>query len=170
MRKLMAVVFALMLIFHTGAITFADSILAEGDLQQIHVPISATYKANEEVKPVFSADIVWGGIDSFVFNDSPKTWQPGFHSYTESSPGAWSGEAIFFVANHSNFDLKVDFSFHSSLVAGELTVQTDILHAAVEGTAQDAADSVETLLTITSGKILENTASVGTLTVTLGAA
>lgn len=170
MRKIMVPLLALSLALNFGSSAAAGSVTDIGDGHRQEIIVSAEYKESAETDIIYNADISWSGIDSFVYTASGKEWQPGTHSYIETEEGTWSGEAVFSVVNHSNAGMQVDFSFDSDLVTGSLTVESGTLDAAAENSSQEAADSVVAVLTITSGRITENTDALGFITITLSAA
>ena len=174
MRKITAFVLTLALALSMSATAFAaESTVIENGGQQ-DIDVNAKYVNGVETPTKYSVDVEWGAMEFTYTVSGTKTWDEKTHQYSVSSSGAWaaSGNEIY-VTNHSNTEIKADFTYTGentyntvtdTFFANSLTLPTAV------GKATDAAELKGTTA-LTLGGALESGVTdftkVGTVTVTI---
>lgn len=169
MKKLFAGILALSLMMCMG--TFP--VMAEtAGLGEKNINVQARYIDSTTNSPIYSLDLVWGGM-TFTYNKAgSNVWNPDTHEYVTNTTDSWTanGNSIT-VKNHSNAVVGAFFSYASDPSYSGVTGRFDedfIEFESAEGTAVANAPSGTAALTL-SGTLPEGTTltKVGTITVTL---
>ena len=176
MKKIIAIALSLILVLSLSVTAFAASpiVSTEGSDEGI---AKGTYEAGSVAAAVYSVDVAWDGLTSFVYMDTVEgTWLPESHTYDGFVEAHWEGEATVTVTNHSNVDVTVGvavapedgFAFDKENSADDY-----VLTAGVEGDKENA-DNLTVTITAAEGcgpltdvNDEENPATLATITVTI---
>ena len=175
MKKIIAIALSLILVLSLSVTAFAATI--DNDTVTSDAGIAkGTYDAVVEADEVYSVDVEWAGLTSFVYKDTDEgSWNPGTHEYDNTVPAHWEGAATVTVTNHSNVEVTVDvtvtpedgFAFDKANSAADY-----VLNAGAEGD-YDGADNLTVTITAaeTCGPLTdanaEEAAELATITVTI---
>lgn len=190
MKKAIAVLLSLALVFCTGIVVLADSAVdtissVESQNNTAEKNVTATYTPG--VAPAtYSVDVIWGDLQ-FEYKAPDKVWDPESHVYNndpEDNSGEWiaaeEGANTIKVENHSSEPVEVSFAFDyaeggygtsdftHSFVGEEEVGEVDSieLSAATLGTTPD----VEVALTLSAVSVIQEfvgSKTIGTVTVTI---
>ena len=172
MKKIVTILFALVLILTMSTNAFAATIESNSGSQDIDV--HAKYVDGVSVPTRYSVDVTWGAMEFTYTVSGTKVWDPETHTYTTSTQPTWtaSGNTIT-VANHSNTDITASFAFSAltayNTVTGSFS-STSLMLPTAEGKAvNDAVLTGETSLTLggTLASDITVFANVGTVIVTI---
>ena len=172
MKKIVTILFALVLILTMSTNAFAATIESNSGSQDIDV--HAKYVDGVSVPTRYSVDVTWGAMEFTYTVSGTKVWDPETHTYTTSTQPTWtaSGNTIT-VANHSNTDITASFAF-SALTAYDTVTgsfsSTSLMRPTAEGKAvNDAVLTGETSLTLggTLASDITVFTNVGTVIVTI---
>lgn len=173
-RSLSVLLVALMVFSFTATVCAAEN---SGGSSTINVAGEYSVASTGEV---VSVDVGWEEM-SFQYTEGEKKWDFGTHSYIGGENGGWSdNKPGITMTNHSNVDVVAELSFtpsanvtgtfysksgdtYTALSADE---QGANLSAAIEGSAQSAADAKTFYFGISGGAITKN-ATLGTITVSI---
>lgn len=194
MKKAIAVLLSLALVFCTGIVVLADDAAADTDTISSVEPtnntaekdVTATYTPGAE-PATYSVDVIWGDLQ-FEYKAPDKVWDPESHVYYYEDPednfGEWvaaeEGDNTIKVENHSSVPVEVSFAFDyaeggygtsdftHSFVGEEEVGEVDSieLSAATPGTTPD----VEVELTLSAVSVIQgfdDPETIGTVTVTI---
>lgn len=154
MKKLIAMILTVIMLFGMCTTAFAEEVPETKEKN-----ITVDYK-NEQPVPntVFKIDVTWGNMEFEYSNGTKKVWDPGSHTFTETSGGTvgWSckdaNDNIIKVTNHSNTAIRVMLSYESeaqySAITGSFDKNTFSVASAV-GSDSGAAPTGEASLTLT---------------------
>lgn len=172
MKKIVTILFALVLILTMSTNAFAATIESNSGSQDIDV--HAKYVDGVSVPTRYSVDVTWGAMEFTYTVSGTKVWDPETHTYTTSTQPTWtaSGNTIT-VANHSNTDITASFAFSAltayNTVTGSFS-STSLMLPTAEGKAvNDAVLTGETSLTLggTLASDITVFTNVGTVIVTI---
>ena len=172
MKKIVTILFALVLILTMSTNAFAATIENSSGSQDIDV--SAKYVDSVSTPTKYSVDVTWGAMEFTYTVSGTKTWDPETHTYTASTQPAWtaSGNTIT-VTNHSNTDITASFAFSAltayNTVTGSFS-STSLMLPTAEGKAvNDAVLTGKTSLTLggTLASDITVFTNVGTVIVTI---
>ena len=172
MKKIVTILFALVLILTMSTNAFAATIESNSGSQDIDV--HAKYVDGVSVPTRYSVDVTWGAMEFTYTVSGTKVWDPETHTYTTSTQPTWtaSGNTIT-VANHSNTDITASFAFSAldayNPVTGSFS-STSLMLPTAEGKAvNDAVLTGETSLTLggTLASDITVFTNVGTVIVTI---
>ena len=172
MKKIVTILFALVLILTMSTNAFAATIESNSGSQDIDV--HAKYVDGVSVPTRYSVDVTWGAMEFTYTVSGTKVWHPETHTYTTSTQPTWtaSGNTIT-VANHSNTDITASFAFSAltayNTVTGSFS-STSLMLPTAEGKAvNDAVLTGETSLTLggTLASDITVFTNVGTVIVTI---
>ena len=172
MKKIVTILFALVLILTMSTNAFAATIESNSGSQDIDV--HAKYVDGVSVPTRYSVDVTWGAMEFTYTVSGTKVWDPETHTYTTSTQPTWtaSGNTIT-VANHSNTDITASFAF-SALTAYNTVIgsfsSTSLTLPTAEGKAvNDAVLTGKTSLTLggTLASDITVFTNVGTVIVTI---
>ena len=175
MKKIIAIALSLILVLSLSVTAFAatidnDTVTSDAGTAK------GTYAAGQDAADVYSVNVEWAGLTSFVYKDTVEgTWNPGTHEYDNTVPAHWEGEATVTVTNHSNVEVTVDvavnpedgFAFDKANSAADYD-----LNAGEEGNV-NGADKLTVTITAadTCGPLTdanaEEAATLATITVTI---
>lgn len=165
MKKIFALILTLALVFSLAAVPAyaadpSSSITAANGSATKDVTV--TYNAGSSSTAVYSVTITWGEMD-FDYNDG--AWDPNTHAYKAN----WTqiGNTVT-VTNHSNTAItaKLTYAHKEGFDGITGTFNTDTLSlASAVGTNVGAAPTATATLTLSGA--LSETATVGTITVSL---
>jgi hypothetical protein len=185
MKKAIAVLLSLALVFCTGIVVLADTISSvESPNNTASKNVTATYTPGAE--PVtYSVDVIWGDLQ-FEYKAPDKVWDPESHVYNdpENSFGEWiaaeEGDNTIKVENHSSVPVEVSFAFDyaeggygtsdftHSFVGEEEVGEVDSIELSA-ATPQTTPD-VEVELTLSAVSVIQGfvgSKTIGTVTVTI---
>lgn len=182
MKKAIAVLLSLALVFCTGIVVLADD-LADDTISSVEPEnntasknVTATYTPGAE-PATYSVDVIWGDLQ-FEYKAPDKVWDPESHVYYEDSEnmGEWTaaeGANTIKVENHSSEPVEVSFAFNYAVSydEGDFThsfgeEDSIELSAATSGTTPD----VQVALTLSAVSVIEEfegSKTIGTVTVTI---
>ena len=157
MKKIVTILFALVLIPAMSITAFAATIESSPGSQDIDV--SAKYVGGVSVPTRYSVDVTWGAME---------------FTYTASTQPAWTaGGNTITVTNHSNTDITASFAFSAltayNTVTGSFS-STSLMLPTAEGKAvNDAVLTGKTSLTLggTLASDITVFTNVGTVIVTI---
>ena len=184
MKKAIAVLLSLALVFCTGIVVLADTISSvESPNNTAEKNVTATYTPGAE-PATYSVDVIWGDLQ-FEYKAPDKVWDPESHEYKDQDPenmGEWIAAGdnnTIKVENHSSEPVEVSFAFDYaegygeddftySFFGEEVGEEGSIeLSAATPGTAPD----VEVELTLSAVRVIEEfegpAETIGKVTVTI---
>ena len=176
MKKLFALILAVMMIATLSVTAFAAELPAESVNGDKSKDVTAKYVAGTEATAVYMVDIEWGAMEFTYTAASEGTWDPESHTYDGVSEAKWSyadGANKVTVTNHSN--AKVSVAIANSDVTDGITFtwdkETFELASADNGLGENGAGkpvSDSAALTV-SGTLAEteNAVKIGTITVTI---
>lgn len=134
--------------------------------------INGTYIANESVGETVSVDIVWESMDFTYTAPSEGVWNPATHKYEGAIAGGWAPSNNIYpprivLTNHSNVDIRADFSFNSAVdgLNGSFEKNSVVINTAV-GTEFENAPMGENSFSV-SGSAIDADKALGTITVTM---
>ena len=174
MKRLLSVLLVSVLVFSATA-----TVCAAENSGNSTINVAGEYSV-ASTGEVVSVDVGWEEM-SFKYTEGEKQWDPGTHSYIGGENGGWSdNKPGITMTNHSNVDVVAELSFtpstsvtgtfysksgdtYTALSAAE---QGANLSAAIEGSAQSAADAKTFYFGISGGAITKN-ATLGTITVSI---
>ena len=174
MKKIISLILALVMVMSLSVTAFAaegsDTDNKNGDTATITV--SGKYSSGTSATEVVSVDVAWGAME-FTYKAAGEYWDAASHTTKTNNDATWtaSGNTIT-VKNHSNVGITAGFSFakaEGTNVVGEFSQDSVSLARAAEGSALDS-QKAEVTFNITSGSIEADTASLGTITVTIAKA
>lgn len=165
MKKIFALILTLALVFSLAAVpAYAADTTISGETRSATQEVTAKYDAGDAGTAVYSVTISWGSMD---FDYTSGAWNPSTHAYN----GNWDkdNDHTVTVTNHSNKAIIATLSYAvaESLkdnISGSFDKTTMNLATAV-GTAFENAPTDTATLTL-AGTLTE-TATVGTITVTI---
>ena len=172
MKKIVTILFALVLILTMSTNAFAATIESNSGSQDIDV--NAKYVDGVSVPTRYSVDVTWGAMEFTYTVSGTKVWDPESHTYTSSTQPTWtaSGNTIT-VTNHSNTDVTASFAFSAldayNTVTGSCS-STSLMLPTAEGKAvNDAVLAGKTSLTLGGTLASDITVfnNVGTVIVTI---
>lgn len=180
MKKFLAMILALVLVFSMSTVAFAATTEKSGNLTAANLPWKSDGKeVNITIGAeaiVYNVDIVWQDL-TFTYSNN-QTWNPDTHTHTGTS--GWDVAAIdnaIVVKNHSN--AKVTVSTEKTAEANNKGVEfyvttagSETLNSAV-GTAVDEAPSVSYKVELggnAPNDLTAGTFKIGTITVKIDAA
>lgn len=119
MKKILAIILALAM-----ATVPAVTIFAAGDGSSSingengsNINVSGTYTPPTTPDALISVDIAWDEMKFTYTQGSLGTWDPGSHDYINPGEGSWTTDtATITVTNHSNTDIRADFTFEMDSV------------------------------------------------------
>ena len=179
MKKAIAVLLSLALVFCTGIVVLADNTISsvEPPDNTASKNVTATYTPGAE-PATYSVDVIWGDLQ-FEYKAPDKVWDPDSHEYKdpEDNLGEWkaAGENTIEVENHSSKPVVVSFAFGyaGDYDTSDFTYSFDFgegdsneLPAATPDTTSD----VEVALTLSAVSVIEEfegSKTIGTVTVTI---
>ena len=172
MKKIVTILFALVLILTMSTNAFAATIESNSGSQDIDV--NAKYVDGVSVPTSYSVDVTWGAMEFTYTVSGTKTWDPETHTYTASTQPAWtaSGNTIT-VTNHSNTDITASFAFSAltayDTVSGSFSSTRFTLPTAEGKAVNDAVLTGKTSLTLggTLASDITVFTNVGTVIVTI---
>jgi hypothetical protein len=196
MKKAIAVLLSLALVFCTGIVVLADDADDTiSTISSVEAPdntaskdVTATYTPGAE--PVtYSVDVIWGDLQ-FEYKAPDKEWDPESHEYYYEDPednfGEWiaaeEGANTIKVENHSSEPVEVSFAFDyavgygtsdftHSFVGEEEVGEVDSIE--LSAAAPDTTPDVEVALTLSAVSVIEefedpeDPETIGTVTVTI---
>ncbi|NLM80848.1 MAG: hypothetical protein GX172_06945 [Clostridiales bacterium] len=115
MKKAIAVLLSLALVFCTGIVVLADNTISsvEPPDNTASKNVTATYTPGAE-PATYSVDVIWGDLQ-FEYKAPDKVWDPASHVYKdpENNLGEWiaAGDNTIEVKNHSSEPVVVSFAF-----------------------------------------------------------
>jgi hypothetical protein len=182
MKKAIAVLLSLALVFCTGIVVLADSDVdtissVESTNNTAEKDVTATYTPGAE--PVtYSVDVIWGDLQ-FEYKAPDKVWDPESHVYNdpENSFGEWiaaeEGDNTIKVENHSSVPVEVSFAFGYAEGYGT----SDFTHSFGEedsielsAATSETTPDVQVALTLSAVSVIEefdDPETIGTVTVTI---
>ena len=171
MKKILAGILFLALAASMSIPAFAENTETNDGTKGTDITVNGTYQAGAASAEVISVDIAWEAMDFTYTAPSKGTWNPGTHEYENAAAGGWAATSgtdpkITFT-NHSNVDVKANFSFSGSVdgLNGSFTKDTLALDTAVGTEAADAPTD-ETAFSV-SGSGIDADREIGTITVTV---
>ena len=172
MKKIVTILFALVLILTMSTNAFAATIESNSGSQDIDV--NAKYVDGVSVPTRYSVDVTWGAMEFTYTVNGTKVWDPETHTYTTSTQPTWtaSGNTIT-VTNHSNTDITASFAFSAltayNTVTGSFSSTSLMLPTAEVKAVNDAVLTGETSLTLggTLASDITVFTNVGTVIVTI---
>lgn len=178
MKKLFALVSALVCVNLMAVQTFAADVNQNGGSQNIDV--NAKYENNVETNDVYSVDIVWGSMEFTYSVAGSRDWDVDTHQYVVNETDVWnaSGNTVTIV-NHSNVSIKADFDYVANSeyasVTGAFDKASITLPSAVGiGTDTESLKAVTGTTALTLGGTLEqsvvNFTKVGKIVITIAKA
>lgn len=135
------------------------------------ITITGIYQADAASPEVVSVDLVWTNMDFTYTAPSRGTWNPGTHAYDGATEGGWKAtdgsDPRIVLTNHSNADIKADFSFDSAVdgLNGSFEKNALVINTAV-GTEVANAPMGENTFSV-SGSAIDADKKLGTITVTM---
>ena len=183
MKKAIAVLLSLALVFCTGIVVLADTISSvEPTNNTAEKDVTATYTPGAE--PVtYSVDVIWGDLQ-FEYKAPDKVWNPASHVYYKDpeNMGEWTeeGDNTIKVENHSSVPVEVSFAFDyaeggygtsdftHSFVGEEEVGEVDSIE--LSAAAPETTPDVEVELTLSAVSVIEefeDPETIGTVTVTI---
>ena len=171
MKKIFAGILSLALAATMSFPAFAANDATNDGTKGTDITVNGTYKAGADAGEVISVDIAWDAMDFTYTAPSKGTWNPGTHEYENAAAGSWAAtsgtDPKITVTNHSNVDVKANFSFRGSIdgLNGSFTKDTLALDTAVGTNAADAPTD-ETVFSV-SGSGIDADKEIGTITVTV---
>lgn len=169
MKKLLAAVLALMLVFSACVPAFADNSAQINGYNSSDISAEGVIVPADEPNIKISADITWDEL-LFVYKDGGKKWNPETHR-EENLAGGWdTTQKKITVTNHSNTDIVADISFESAIdgLNGAFEGNTSMTLSSAVGTTRDEAPKDTVLFGVSGTKITDTAAvTIGTLTVKL---
>ena len=182
MKKLTALLLAVMLVMTMSTTAFAATITTAGGYNSADV--TGTYVTGSAGSTVYSVDIVWGSMAFTYTGASEGTWNPATHTYYDATEAGWScedGANKITVTNHSNDAVAAEFVFYSYYDDTDGAFYSDkdrttalgnndslLLNTAV-GTEATAAPSGDVYFYITDGSYTTagNPATIGQIVLTI---
>lgn len=179
MKKILAVVVALMMTAAMGVTAFAadgGSVTDMGTGEK-NIDVTASYypsngdNGGADIGKVYNVNITWDNMN-FIYTDSgAKVWNPDTHTYSTATEGKWDKtQADITVTNHSNVAVDIAIAYASTAntgITGTITNGTATLRAG-ELEKPDEADSMTAILKI-SGKpnssVTKDGVKIGTITI-----
>lgn len=114
MKKILAIILALAM----ATVPAVAVLAAENGSSSVNgesgssINVSGTYTPPGNPDTVISVDIAWDEMRFTYSQGSLGTWDPGTHDYINPGQGSWTTDtATIAITNHSNTDIRVDFSF-----------------------------------------------------------
>lgn len=189
MKKAIAVLLSLALVFCTGIVVLADSAVdtissVESEDNTAEKDVTATYTPGAE-PATYSVDVIWGDLQ-FEYKAPDKVWDPESHVYNdpENNFGEWiaaeEGANTIKVENHSSVPVEVSFAFDYadgydtsdftySFDFGEEVSEEDSIE--LSAAAPDTTPDVEVALTLSAVSVIQEfedpPETIGTVTVTI---
>ena len=99
MKKLFALILALVMMTALSVPAFATEGLGMDDGENIDISVQGIYKEVAE-STVYSVDITWENL-TFTYTETKK-WDVENNTFGDVVRGAWSGSGTITVTNHSN--------------------------------------------------------------------
>ena len=173
MKKLTALLLAIMLVAAMPTTVFAASITTAGGSNSANV--TGSYVAGSAGDTVYSVDVAWGSMAFTYTGASTGTWQPSTHTYSSATAAGWScadGANMITVTNHSNTAVTAALSYTPgasySGITGAFNNSSLSLATAV-GTEVSGAPSASALLTLTGelASSVTEAATIGSVTVSI---
>ena len=78
------------------------------------ITIGGKYKKSRGGEKKISVDIEWESMSFTYYDVDKKIWNPEIHDYDEQPRGWSANQKIITVTNHSNIQIRADFSFNGS--------------------------------------------------------
>ena len=154
MKKLIALLMALILVISRSATVFADEATSDGEV--LSNKVTVIIDSSSVPDDVFYVVVNWNSLNfTYSFGDRP-VWNPEEHVYETKGEGYWDKqEAGISVTNHSNVAISATAKFANNSteatvnnVTATLSNASFQLNAAVAGSPYDAADSKTVALAI----------------------
>jgi hypothetical protein len=191
MKKAIAVLLSLALVFCTGIVVLADD--ADDTISSVEPTnntaekdVTATYTPGAE-PATYSVDVIWGDLQ-FEYKAPDKVWDPESHVYYYEDPednfGEWvaaeEGDNTIKVENHSSVPVEVSFAFDyaeggygtsdftHSFVGEEEVGEVDSIE--LSAAAPETTPDVEVELTLSAVSVIQGfvgSKTIGTVTVTI---
>ena len=171
MKKLITLAMTFIMIIVMATSSFAATV-ADGGSESGNVEVIINKDA---VTTVYSVDIDWESLD-FTYSLGNGIWDPETHTVTGGSPSWDKSTAKITVTNHSNaaVDIKAVFAGDqtTATVNGVTATLTNDSFNLVAGKLNDYAGAAnnKTTVTVSGTPSVEDTFTVGTITVTVSAA
>lgn len=193
MKKAIAVLLSLALVFCTGIVVLADDAddtistisSVESPNNKALKNVTATYTPGAE-PATYSVDVIWGDLQ-FEYKAPDKVWDPENHEYYYEDPednfGEWiaagEGDNTIKVENHSSVPVEVSFAFDyavgygtsdftHSFVGEEEVGEVDSIE--LSAAAPETTPDVEVELTLSAVSVIQgfdDPETIGTVTVTI---
>lgn len=173
MKKLTALLLAIMLVAAMPTTVFAASITTAGGSNSADV--TGSYEAGSATGTVYSVEVSWGSMAFTYTGASTGTWNPDTHAYSGTVSAAWScaeNANKITVTNHSNKAVAAALTYSQgagySGVTGAFNNNSLSLATAV-GTKVASAPSASALLTLTGelASSVTEAATIGSVTVSI---
>lgn len=172
MKKLITLAMTFIMIIVMATSSFAVTVETNGGSATEDVDVIIN---KDEVQTVYSVDIVWDSLD-FTYSLGNGIWEPADHTVTGGSPSWNKTSAEITVTNHSNaaVDIKAVFAGDqtTATVNGVTATLSNNSFNLAAGKLNDhaGAANAQTTVTVTGTPSVEDTFTVGTITVTVSAA
>lgn len=184
MKRLTAMLLALVMVFSLSVTAFADEAGTETTANKATADKDSEYKASIDVnakyisrldsEKIISVDVAWQDMNFIYYASQQGTWDPSEHKYTGETSAKWNKTTSdITVTNHSNAEVTATLSYTQSVttVTGSLSASELTLESAAQekymGENDDKAPSATSTFTI--GGYMESSSStdLGTITVAL---
>lgn len=176
MKKFLIAILTPAIVAALSVTAFAQNANIDASRRQ-KIDVNARYVDSIDEPTVINADVVWDSMEFTYTVNGEKLWNPENHSFDINTSDTWSGNGNeITVINHSNTDLKVDFTFAAkngyNTVTGSFSQNSFTLPTA-EGKALDNAALAGKTALMLGGNLADTTtnfAVVGTVTVAISKA
>lgn len=184
MKRLTAMLLALVMVFSLSVTAFADEAGTETTANKATANEASEYKASIDVNgkyisrldsdKIISVDVKWQDMNFTYYAKRQGTWNPAEHTYDGEKTATWDKTTSdITVTNHSNAEVTATLSYTPSVtsVEGKLSEETLTLESAAQekymGDNANQAPSATSTFTISGTMNDESGTDLGTITVAL---
>lgn len=149
MKKIFALILAVMMIATMSVTAFAAEVTKDGGTATITV--NGTYDASEGAGETISVLVAWDAMTFTYTAGAAGEWLPDEHKYADAAEGSWSTDtATITVTNHSNVAVT------ASLAWTQNTALTGNITGTFTEDSGTANDNVLALASAAEGESLNN--------------
>lgn len=171
MKKTISLALALMLIMSLSLTAFAAENQENVGTGSYNAQVTGKYVAGTTSTTIYSVDITWSDLDFTYHAPNEPVWDPETHTYSDSEDAYWDGEGTITVTNHSNAIITATPAYDAEDAYSTAGMNFSAAKLLLDSAATNNAETVGAITVTPSGSLeeFESTATIGTVTVTIGA-